>query len=392
MKTSWFSQTSACHGHRILLVLVWAGFFLCSGNAQDPIFSQFQNSKQYLNPAYTGIDGGWSVTAVEREQWGKVLHDAPLPGTFSSQFASVEWNLPNYLNSLGLFFMNDTEGEGRLRTVYSGFNYSQVLAVGRPKRGGTVSNVRLGFGLYYARKWIDDWEDLLFSDQLHPKGPAYFLSQSAHAPFFEQFQNNPPWWTGLNIGVLYAHQGRSGERWEMGVSSTHVIGLLSSSEVESIQAIGTSLAPRFTLHGTAFIPSWQFGSRDHFTPFPSARIDYQGRISAFTIGSELWMNAFAWGLFYQSTLANTFSTSTHALIFTTSVGVGVHDDHVLDIGLSYDLNLGGLTGYTGGVFEVTINYHNRNYRNNVTCPPVTRAHRLRYENSFHKNPKNKNLN
>lgn len=370
----WYNRLVYCTA--MFLAMLCLSF---NAYSQDPIFSQFQKSKTYLNPAYTGIDGGWTFTVTEREQWGKIQHDAILPGTFSTQFASFEWNIPEFNNSVGLYFMNDGEGEGQIRTVYSGFNYSQLLLFDDRNRS---SGLRLGFGVYYARKWINDWEALVFSDQLHPKGPAYFLDQSAHAQFFEDFQNNPPWWTGLNLGVLYTD-----ENLELGVSSTHVVSLFSSAEVESLQNIGTSLSPRFTLHGRVFIPQWQLGNGGNITPFPSVRIDYQGQISAFTIGNDLWINSLGIGAFYQNTLSNTFASSTHALIFTTSFGIAVQNNHLMDVGFSYDFNLGGLAGYTGGVFELTVSYNNRTYQDKVVCPPVTRAHRQRYENIFYKTRK-----
>ncbi|MBK6904987.1 MAG: type IX secretion system membrane protein PorP/SprF [Saprospirales bacterium] len=37
--------------------------------AQDPHFSQFFANRVYLNPAYAGLDPGWTVTMNYRNQW-----------------------------------------------------------------------------------------------------------------------------------------------------------------------------------------------------------------------------------------------------------------------------------------------------------------------------------
>ncbi|MBK8566887.1 MAG: PorP/SprF family type IX secretion system membrane protein [Saprospiraceae bacterium] len=367
-----------------------------SADAQDPLFSQFVKSKMYLNPGYTGAEGGFSATIVEREQWGKVLSNAPLPGSFRTQYLALEWNTPKNKNSLGLQFLNDTEGEGRLRTILTGFNYSYVISF-----GGAVNHqndLRLGFGLYYAQKWIRDWDELLFSDQLHPKGPDYFLESSAHAQFYEQFQQNPPWWTGLNLGAVYSFYenqgGTGGKRFDIGLSTTHVINLWSSAEIESLQNIGTSLSPRLTFHVTGYSPTWRFGAKGNkWTPLPALRIERQGNVNAFTIGSDFWINSISFGGYYHRTLANTFLKSTDAVIITSALGLLMGDDHFMEIGFSYDFNLSGLSNSnSGNVFELTLNYSKKTFTNKVVCPPISRLHAEKYERSFYKNQKNKNLN
>ena len=49
----------------VMLLLCFSHYL----SAQDPSFSQFYANRIYLNPAFAGIEGGISATAVARAQW-----------------------------------------------------------------------------------------------------------------------------------------------------------------------------------------------------------------------------------------------------------------------------------------------------------------------------------
>jgi len=365
-------------------------------SAQDPIFSQFSTANVYLNPASTGMYGGLSVTALSRQQWGRVTQQSPFPGSFETYFASAEWAFNSSTNSLGLFFMRDVEGDANLRTNYGGLSYCFVLA--SPDKKLNQHNLRMGFGLYYAQKRID-WNALLFSDQLHPKGEAHFLAQSQHAQFFESFQDNPPWWTGLNLGLLYRFSeimpsnGRdNGLEIELGVQATHLINILRANSVESLQGFNTGLASRFTVHGSLFSPTLQFGTkRNRFSPIFRARIEAQGPLRAFTLGTDLLYRQYGLGFYYHNTASSTFIGSTQSAIIQLQFPLGTLPIYM---GMSYDINLGGLAGFSGNTLEVSLKYQipTSRFRSGVLCPPVGYSHRKKYENTWHKKAKNKNLN
>ena len=381
--------------NNITICLLFLFFGILNLKAQDPVFSQFHRSGIYLNPAFTGINGGFTVTGVLREQWGRIVGNSPFPGVFSTQYGSVEWASSSNKSGLSAFFMNDVEGDASLRTEYGGINYCYVIPW---EKWHGLNNLRIGFGLYYSKKTIE-WDKLLFSDQLHPKGKEYFLPFSSHAEYYDFFRANPPWWTGLNFGLLYRYSERqgagNGKEISVGFAVTHMLNLLSSSSVESLQGIDTGLEPKFTLHGSLFFPLLQIGSKgNRFTPIFNGRIEYQGGISAFTIGGDMLYKNVGLGVYYQNTFANTFWGSTDALIiaFDMEVPFGKNDQSI-ELGFSYDINMNGLASYTGGVFEFVVKYRINRFLNKVICPKTSRAaHQERWENIFYKNQKNKNLN
>lgn len=379
---------------KVYLFLVLS-LFCSAAQAQDAIFSQFHRSNIYLNPAFTGIDGGISATVVNREQWGRINGNTPIPGAFRTQFISVDWTKSQLNSGLSLFFMNDNEGDANLRTEYGGLNYCYVLPV---EKWHGLHNFRIGFGVHYSKKSID-WDQLLFSDQLHEKGEDYFLSASNHAQFYDDFRENSPFWTGVNLGFVYRYSQEQtvgkGREISAGLSATHALNLFSPTSFESLQQLGTGVGRLFVLHSSAYFPGLVMGTKgNRFTPIFNGRIQYQGGISAFTLGGDLLYQNFGLGIYYQNSLANTIINSTDALIigYNMEIPFGNRGQSV-ELGLSYDFNLNGLGSHSGGVMELVLKYRMTNVSdctNCRMCPPVSRAHRLKWENIWYRNAEKKN--
>ena len=131
-------------------------------SAQDPTFSQFFNSRTYMNPAAVAMDGGLTVNGTYRNQWNQI------PGKFESQFLSVE-ALSCLGSAFGVHILHDSEGEGLLNTLSAGLDYAYLI--------GGEGQLRLGFGAAWYQKWVN-WDALIFSDQLDAKDGAVLPSQA----------------------------------------------------------------------------------------------------------------------------------------------------------------------------------------------------------------------
>ena len=361
--------------------------------AQDPVFSQFGKIRIFTNPAVTGINGGLTITGAAREQWGSIQGTAPLWGTFRTQFAAVDYSFSSNRNGIGLFFMNDVEGDANLRTEYGGFSYSFVIPV---DQWHGIHNFRLGFGLYYSRKTLQ-WDALLFSDQLHPKGNDYFLPISNHTQYFDEFQDNPPFWTGLSLGLMYRYSEKDalgkGKQFSLGLGYTHLVSLLSSTDVESLQRAGTQRDGRLSSTGSAVFPRMKFGPKDNrFIPVVSGGLDFQGNLSAFTTGMDLLYKNVGLGVYYRNSLANTFLNSTDALIFAFTMEIFFKESQSIELGLSYDVNINGLGAYTGSVFEIVTKYRIGKLSNATVCPALWRVDRDWNKFSFYRDSNTKKSN
>jgi len=366
-------------------------------SAQDPVFSQFLKSKEYFNPAYTGIGGGWAINLQARSQWSKI-QGTPIAGAYETQFISTSYSFSEEKNSLGFYLFRNREGSAYLETLAAGMNYCYVLPL-RLNKPNHNQILRFGFGLNYAQKRID-WDQLIFSDQLDAK-EGLVIPASAHSANFDRFENNYPWWTALNMGAVYRYLGKDknneGFQFDLGFSATQLTSLFIGSSVESLQNLRTTgLSTRYTLNGQIYLPGLQMGSKaNYFTPFPAFRFAYQEGISVLTLGADLYFQNIMFGAYYQNTInpiENSLGQSTDALILYWDIALPFAENSGIEIGFSYDINLNGLANYTGGVFELSMKYLIPPTGGKVICPAVSNIHRRNYNKSFHRNRKNKNLN
>jgi type IX secretion system PorP/SprF family membrane protein len=132
----------------IIIIIVAA----CEVYAQDPQFSQFYAAPLYLGPSMAGTANNPRVGLNFRDQWPK------LTGRFITYALSFDSYLSEYNSGVGLLFLRDNAGGGKLTTTQAGLNYSYRLKLNR--------NVSIQPGLqflYYQRKI--NFDKLTFADQ-----------------------------------------------------------------------------------------------------------------------------------------------------------------------------------------------------------------------------------
>ena len=356
--------------------------------AQDPLFSQYQNVKIYFNPAESAIYGGISANIATREQWGSVINNSALPGTFRTQFAAVNFGSAMFKSSGGLYFLNDKEGDANLKTMTIGANYGYVL----PLLGINRSHfIKMGFGVHHTRKSID-WDLLQFSDELHPKGEDFFLPESSHDQIIEGFRNNKPNWTGVNLGAIYVYREKknalNGKMFDLGFGINHAANLGRKGTIESLQGLTINkLSPNLSFTGTGYFPQLRIGSSSsQILPYFSGRLNFQGGLSSFAIGGALQYQIFDLGITYQ----NTTSRSLYGNMDAISISFDFLRLGKLPAtaGFSYDISLGGLKNLTGNTFELVFTYRLKQFSKYPnTCKWENVRNRV-----FHENPNNKNLN
>ncbi len=376
-----------CLHKRIVLSLLLLGccmtFSVSVLEAQDPSFSQYFNNRMYSNPAFTGIDGALSFTAAYRKQWSKV------PGGFTTQSVSVEDFEPCFNSGLGLFVMQDTEGEGILRTQMAALSYAYVIPF---RQGKTLHNIRCGFSPYWMQKDID-WNRLIFSDQLDPKQGAIYPTQ------FQPFEDIPVNFGGINAGFVYRRDKPT--RWKddsqlsIGVAVNHLLNVsFNTGPIESLQGLDTGLSPRISAFLGFYHPIFRMTNKRYlFYVTPQLRYETQGKIQSSSLGATIRYEAMTVGLFYQNTTPFADWQNTNAFVAYVGVSLGAANNQAIDIGLSYDTNPGGLRSRTGGVFEVSVKYFIDNNGlfcklfdmgsgdNRVHCPPVGQPAKRRFRQS-----------
>lgn len=171
----------------ILISIFFVG--LLTTNAQQlPQFTQYMYNTISINPAYAGSRDGFSITALNRNQW------AGLSGGPVTQTISLQAPLNNEKIGLGLSVINDKAGYEKYTYVYADFSYTVDVS----------DDVTLAFGLKGGASYYDLDEDLFAEPSV--------LSD----PFFNDQFNN--WSPNFGAGVYLSSQN-----WYMGLSAPKII-------------------------------------------------------------------------------------------------------------------------------------------------------------------------
>ena len=125
----------------ITLYILFEIYIICQ--AQDPQFSQFYAVPLYLGPSYAGTTKGSRVNLNYRNQW------PALGKSFTTIAFSYDHYFYKFQSGLGVLFLRDRAGEGKLGITNAGFQYSFNIIVNKYWR------IRPGVHFVYTQKSID---------------------------------------------------------------------------------------------------------------------------------------------------------------------------------------------------------------------------------------------
>ncbi len=134
-----------------LYALLFSNIFLF---AQDPHFSQYNNSRIYTNPAFAGTDSSLVLASGYRIQWPQIN------GGFKTFCFSADQNVNFLGGGVGIIIMNDNAGNGALVTNRIDISYACHLELFKHKLAMQLAS---SIGLF--QKSID-WSKLTFGDQI----------------------------------------------------------------------------------------------------------------------------------------------------------------------------------------------------------------------------------
>lgn len=121
--------------------------------AQDPQFSQFYSAPLNLGPSMAGAYESSRIIANYRDQWPK------LSGRFVTYSISYDNFFPKFRSGLGLFFLQDKAGGGKVVTTHASLHYSYRIVLNYKKLF-----LQPGVSLQYIKRDIN-FSSLVFADQ-----------------------------------------------------------------------------------------------------------------------------------------------------------------------------------------------------------------------------------
>jgi type IX secretion system PorP/SprF family membrane protein len=152
-----------------------------SSIAQDPVFNQTDNSRNYLNPAYIGTEKSFSADINYRNQWPEL----------TGNYKTLAVQLNQYLgkgNGVSIHFVNDNAAN-TLKKTEIGLGYAKQFSI------ASKHHVSVGTQIYYFQK-IMDWDKLTFGNMIDPR--RGFVYPGSDSLIYEPITG-----VDFNIGLLY---------------------------------------------------------------------------------------------------------------------------------------------------------------------------------------------
>ncbi|WEK33801.1 MAG: PorP/SprF family type IX secretion system membrane protein [Candidatus Pseudobacter hemicellulosilyticus] len=342
----------------LLLMILWTGWQQVA-LAQDPLFTQFQYSPVYLNPAFTGTGKNeFRATVNSRVQW--VNLQAPL----QSYNANADYYFSGPKMSLGL--MANRFDEGYLKTSQAYLLFAKDFGSDEVNCRDWYVNVAFqgGLGTRNANR-----NKLLFPDQIDVNGPIGMPSQ------FELFQSGNKTYLDMSVGMVFCYKNiMGGAAWQH--VNEPVNGLLGSGD-------DSRLPRRYTFH-LSYInsPPDMDVADDRILVKPTIIYQQQGVSNSLVVGSLFefpgWV--IGGGLWYRNNFGsgqNWGFTENHTINIGITLKLGTVKNHYngdaaarFNTGFSYEAELSrpGIR-HTKGSMEGGLLYE-RNFNGKAECRSV----------------------
>jgi len=290
----------------ILISIVFAG--LSSTQAQQlPQFTQYMYNTISVNPAYAGSRDGFSLTALNRNQW------VGIEGAPRTQTLSIHSPLRNERIGVGLSVINDKTGYENYTYIYGDISYT--IPVGR--------ETTLSFGIKGGFSYYDLDEDL-FTDP-----------QVMDDPFFRDQFNK---WTP-NVGAgLYL----SAQNWYVGLSAPKFI---NNDNNDFNQYVALEQVHYYLTGG------YVFDLNDTWKLRPTA-------LAKATSGAPLSVDISATTIYDEKL----YLGATYRIDDAIGAFVDLRVFEPLRIGYAYEYSISDLRPYTSGSHEIILIYEFR-FRN-----------------------------
>ena len=209
-------QTTIYKQSNWFVVVLFFSSILSSLHSQDIHFSQFFTTPLANNAAHTGnFNGNYRIGFNAKLQWPALT----TTGTYTYHtespyvdFSFGEKKIKTGWMGLGLNFLNDEAGDGRLRFQRIGLSYAYHQALDKDQR----YVISAGAGLHYIIRSVD-FSKFYFNNQwIEDQG--FDLSQSN----FEPLQRESFSMVDVNAGLQFAAQVNDFVRLQAGASVLHI--------------------------------------------------------------------------------------------------------------------------------------------------------------------------
>ena len=334
-----------------LLLFYIATFYLSlSSFGQDPVFSQFHQAANALNPALSGnFQGSYKLTVNYRDQWYSLVG---IQNSYKTAYTSFDYKFnPTKKNvfTLGGMFIQDTAGEGNFKQIrghLTGSYNMQLSDGGYNKLSNYLSiGTQIGFGQNTV-----EWGNLWFGRQFDKFNLQVDPNANSGEPIPSDQDYNTGVYPDLNLGIAWSGIASRYFSAHAGIAMAHI----NTPSISNYGTIYDKYLRRLTINGGAriilnsdlgLIPAFAF-----YNQGPSYLLQIGSSFSYSLV--HLRESGFRAGTYLR--IANSIDGSNLEGLIVSAM----FEKQNLMIGVSYDFTLSGLrfAANSLGGFEISVSY------------------------------------
>lgn len=294
-------------------------------SAQDPQFTQIYATPLYTCPAFAGSTNGSRVVLNFRDQWPAI------PGAFVTTLFSYDHYLSHLNSGVGILFMRDRAGTGRLGTTSISIHYTYNI------RASRYFNIRPAIQFGYGQRSID-FNRLLFNDQLNFEGKP---EGTGEIPSFAKTT-----YADFGVGLLVFS-----EKYWGGITIDHL------TQPNMSLTDGTSLLPRkYTFFGGyKHAIKGTFGKKNEESISANLLMKSQSKYDQMDLGAYWYRRPLVVGLWYRGIPFMKSYQRGYQNNDAISVMAGYQLEKI-KFAYSYDFTISRLALNTAGSHEISIVY------------------------------------
>lgn len=316
---------------------IWILFLfmlITNASGQDPHFTQFFSNQLYLAPSFAGATQQHRFSGSFRDQWPT----AGLVNTYVTYAFTYDHYFANFNSGVGLLFLNDVAGTGRLSNMNIGLLYSYDFTV------FNFWHIRPGVSFIYKQRSID-YDALEFYGE---------LGTEADLPY-DGATNIGDFDAGTSV-LVYA------DKIWFGTTVDHL------TRPDNAFASGDYLPMKISVFGGyQIIRKGRLLKPIDETVSIAFRYKNQKPTDQLDIGLYWYKSPLVFGLWYRG--IPIINEEKVGDMLAVLVGAKIPQ---FSIGYSYDFTVSKLVGQTGGAHEVAMIYEFKTTRrrkiHSIPCP------------------------
>lgn len=350
---------------KTITITLFFTLILIQLSGQDPLFSQFNFNKLYLNPAFAGYNGGLFISGNNHN------HLVDVPGEFRTISASADIQIPCNGLGIGIIGMNHKEGQVPLLTNSFGVMGSYINRINETNALNS-HHISVGLSLRYVQTRLD-MSGAVFSSQLdNVNGLVSSSPNTVIAQEQVDYLDN-------DFGVVYNFSKYNRETHIISLSASH-IGFLTNPD-ESIQNRSVRRPFKTSFYYSLYKPyrvnKYLFGYSPQFL------FENQNRLNHFTLGSYFFGNVdnktiegdgLYIGFFYRNSPYPNFRDANSLLMTIGLGGLNLSNNNGGKVSFGYSLDIPNRGLKLGTSHEFSIRFHFEKY--SPFCPSSNSRFRI----------------